>query len=113
MKRRVLAYVCVLLLLCLLCACSGAPDFAAGTPMTPQELAALKDELTGGEVPEVPAKPSEPTAPTEVFWLGSGSVYHKDVNCYHIKEKPNVTSGTVEAALAAGKKKLCSHCGAN
>ena len=107
MKRRVAAYISLLLLVLLLCACGNGNDFNAGAPMTPEELAALRASLQGKEAT------GEEQVPEVVYWLGGGSVYHSDADCYHIKEKPNVASGTVEAAMAAGKQKPCGHCTAD
>ena len=46
-----------------------------------------------------------------VYWTKSGSVWHTDDQCYHIKKSSNVESGSVEDAMEAGKKKVCSSCG--
>ena len=74
------------------------------TNATPSDTTKTEDEV--GENTQAP---SEPEAQT-VYWLPNGSVYHSDSTCYHIKEKPNVQSGTVAAATEAGKNRLCSAC---
>ncbi len=122
--------IAILLLLTFLCgatACATKEPFDAGTPLTPDEVKNLREELlqSGGKPdqsdhePEKDAGDSEPEtdrgdsgAPeaATVYWLLSGSAYHISNSCYHIKEKPNVQSGTVEAAGEAGKARACAAC---
>ena len=45
-----------------------------------------------------------------VYWTSSGSVWHTRRDCSYIKKSQKVLSGTVEEAIADGKKKLCSSC---
>lgn len=119
--KRIKSFVIIIsliLLATLLTACAASEPFEAGTPMTPGDVAALREELLGKQENE---KKEENTDQSQedntdtlqgatVYWLESGSVYHTDAGCYHIKEKPNVRSGTVADAGAAGKTRLCSSC---
>ena len=117
--RSMLLMLLTLSLLLALAACKEEEPFESGTPMTPGEVGDLKTDLEnkqeeqggGDEEPENPEEP-EGTAPqvTTVYWLPKGSVYHSDENCYHIRGKANVESGTVAAATEAGKDRLCSAC---
>ncbi len=120
--RSILLMLLTLSLLLALAACKEEEPFESGTPMTPGEVGDLKTDLEnkqeeqggGDEEPENPEEPQAPegTAPqvTTVYWLPKGSVYHSDENCYHIRGKANVESGTVAAATEAGKDRLCSAC---
>lgn len=45
-----------------------------------------------------------------VYWIESGSVWHNDPECAHIKGKDYVT-GTVEEAKQQGKDRVCKSCG--
>lgn len=101
--RRVLLLLLVVLLLSSFVSCNRK-SFDAGEPLTAQELEALKSQLAEEEEIEEPFDGT-------VYWLSSGSVYHKKKSCYHIKDKENVQSGTEEDALAAGKKSACKSCG--
>ncbi len=103
--RRVLLLLLAALLLCSFASCNQK-SFNAGEPLTAEELEALKNQLAEEEEEEE----EEPFDGT-VYWLSSGSVYHKKKSCYHIKDKENVQSGTEEDALAAGKKSACKSCG--
>ena len=117
--RSMVLILLTLFLLLALAACKEEEPFESGTPMTPGEVNNLKTELEnkqeeqggGDEEPQAPEEP-EGTAPqlTTVYWLPKGSVYHSDENCYHIRGKANVESGTVAAATEAGKDRLCSAC---
>ena len=119
--------VSLILLATLLTACATREPFDAGTPMSADDVAALREELLGkqenGNKEENNADtPKEDNTDTSVedntdtsqgatvYWLDNGSVYHTSASCYHIKEKPNVRSGAVADADAAGKTRLCSAC---
>ena len=123
--KSILLLILTLSLLLTLAACKEEEPFDTGTPLTPGEVGDLKNDLEneqeeqgGGDeepqVPEGPQGPEEPEGttpqPTTVYWLPKGSVYHSDENCYHIRGKANVESGTVAAATEAGKERLCSAC---
>ena len=45
-----------------------------------------------------------------VYWTSGGSVWHTRYDCSYIKNSQNILSGTVEEAIANGKKQLCSSC---
>ena len=121
--KPVLVLFLMLALIFTLAACKGDEAFDSGTPLTPGDVNNLKNDLEqkgeqeqggGDEEPETPKAPesTQPQEPvfTTVYWLPKGSVYHSDENCYHIRGKDNVESGTVEAAAEAGKERLCSAC---
>jgi len=103
-------------------ACAAREPFDAGEPLTPNDLSDLKNGIVAedtkgdgtteeeGDTDTEDEIPSTPATEATVYWLPKGSVYHTDSTCYHIKEKPNVQSGTVATAEEAGKKRLCSAC---
>ena len=111
MKKRA-SLALLLCLLVFLVSCGEASRFDAGTPLTAEELAALQAQLGERENERRNEQQNEETPPNGmVFWLPSGSVYHISATCHHISEKPNVLSGTVDEAQAAGKLRACSSCG--
>ena len=119
--------ICFLMLMALLlvmstAACAAKEPFDAGKPISASDVAALRDSLLGeqGSTPEGTLTPDQPsgsldptTQSATVFWLESGSVYHRDSDCRYIKEKQNVQSGTVTEATEAGKTRACSSCAAD
>ncbi len=60
---------------------------------------------------------------TDVYWSPFGKVYHTHVvtdssgeveeSCPHLNRSENLTVGTVEQAIAAGRTRLCSWCAAH
>lgn len=116
--------ICFFMLMALLlvmstAACAANEPFDAGTPISASDVAALRESLLGeqGNTPEGTLTPEQPSGTvdvimqsTTVFWLESGSVYHTDSDCHHIKGNPNVQSGTV---TEAGKARACSSCAAD
>ena len=104
----------LLFLICALTACAVSEPFDAGEPLTPGEVNALRGDLiaSNGNGEQIKDESKGDTAPATdtVYWLAGGSVYHMDSSCHHIKEKPNVQSGTVAAAAEAGKTRSCSLC---
>ncbi len=118
--RRLIVLLLAAWLMLALAACTAAEPFDAGTPLTPNEVAALQEQLenqqevkadTQGEADRSEST-DENNIPQNgiVFWLDSGQVYHSSESCYHIAEKPSVRSGTVSEAEAAGKARVCSAC---
>ena len=47
---------------------------------------------------------------TEVFWAPFGRVYHTDEDCSALNRSEQLTYGTVDQAIAAGRTRLCSFC---
>lgn len=45
-----------------------------------------------------------------VYWAPSGKVYHIDEDCQAFSQSEELTVGTVEEAIAAGRTRLCSFC---
>jgi len=45
-----------------------------------------------------------------VLWAPSGKVYHIDEDCQAFSQSEELTEGTVEEAIAAGRTRLCSFC---
>jgi len=48
-----------------------------------------------------------------VYWAPSGKVYHIDEDCQSFSQSVELTVGTVEEAIAAGRTRLCSFCAKN
>ncbi len=104
----------IALLLLLLPSCAPADNFSAGQPLSKDELASLSAELfTQGEEPDEAAPKYTDREPNTVYWTesGSGSVYHKYRDCYHLKNAKSIKSGTVLTARTNGKERVCSECG--
>jgi hypothetical protein len=112
----------LLLLVISTASCAGGEPFDAGETLSASDVAALRDSLLGeqGGTPAGTPTPEQPSGSGDnavqsgaVFWLSSGSVYHTNSDCHHIKGKPNVQSGTVSEASDAGKARACSSCAAD
>lgn len=52
----------------------------------------------------------EALADTDVYWSPFGSVYHTSAECSHLNRSDELTVGTVEQAIAAGRTRLCKTC---
>jgi hypothetical protein len=92
--------------------------------VTDGETAPAEIETTPVEIETAPAEtaPAEDTAQSEtaesetvaasgkVYWTKSGSVYHRDRDCYHLKKSQSVSEGSVEQAVSLGKERLCASC---
>ena len=59
---------------------------------------------------EIESATSSATNDNLVYWLESGKVWHIKRECSYIVKKENVSSGTLEDAIEAGKEKVCSRC---
>ena len=102
----------LILLLLLLPSCTQSDGFAAGQPLTKDELAALSAELfTQGDEPGETAPAYTDREPNTVYLTESGSVYHKYRDCYHLRDSRSIQSGTVLTARMAGKERVCAECG--
>ena len=108
--RRIIPILIPLLLL--LPSCTPSDGFAAGHPLTKDELAALSAELfTEGDEPSEAAPHYTDREPNTYYWTESGGVYHKYRDCRYLKDSEDVKSGTVLTARTNGKERLCSECG--
>ena len=93
-----------------LTACAPKEDFAAGKPLTRDELASLSAELFT-EAAEPETMGNRFSSRVVVYWTEGGGVYHYDRNCYHLKRADAVESGSVKHAWSLGKERACSVCG--
>ena len=100
--------ICMLLVCAaLLSACGPTDDFEAGESLSPEGLASLSAELFTEDEPD--------TADgfhnfERVYWTESGSVYHRDRDCSHLKRAETVLEGSVKHARKEGKERPCSTC---
>lgn len=46
----------------------------------------------------------------DVYWSPFGKVYHTHEDCHSLNQSDELTYGTVEQAIAAGRTRLCSFC---
>ena len=46
----------------------------------------------------------------DVYWSPFGKVYHTHSDCQALNQSEQLTYGTVEQAIAAGRTRLCSFC---
>lgn len=53
---------------------------------------------------------SEATLEGNVFWAPTGSVYHTNDLCHTLDRSVELTTGTVDEAIEAGRQKLCYYC---
>lgn len=105
--KMLASFMCLLLWIMPSTSCahriSKDSDFGPGETLPP--LNAEETNHAAGE----PGDLSE----AEAYWLKGGSVYHSDLDCYHLANKEDIRYGSVEDAAYAGKSKLCSICAKN
>ncbi len=94
------------LLLFALTACT-ADRFEAGNPINKEDLESVSLALFGTMAETEP--PKKYPAGT-VFWSPTGTVYHADPDCYHLRRAETVQHGSISKAYTDGVKKPCSHC---
>ena len=103
--------------LALACGCTPADRFAAGQPISREELASISEALLATE----PAEPAETNGGNAsesgpsgtVYWTKGGTVYHLDPDCHHLRRAAEVLHGTVREAEAAAMEKACRSCGSH
>lgn len=104
----------LLLLVCTGCGASSEA-LAGGETITPDQLQEISAAIFS--VSEEPSSTADAETDDllaawedEVYWLSGGTVVHTDRDCYHIRSKDGVQSGSTQAAASAGKTNLCSVC---
>ena len=70
------------------------------------------------KAPETTAEPSTTSQSSSsdrktgtVYWVESGKVWHTTDKCSTLSRSKDIMSGTVDAAKAAGKERVCKRCG--
>lgn len=100
------------------------PSGTATRAQVAQVFLSAKDVLIKSEITSVPIPTPVPTptptptpAPTPkpdidavVYWVSGGKVYHSTDKCPALARSTNIKAGTVEQAIAAGKKNPCKDC---
>ncbi len=73
-------------------------------------------ETTPPETTPPETTPSKVTSPTgdeigrTVYWVESGKVWHTTKNCSSLSRSKNILSGSISAAKAVGKERVCKKC---
>ncbi len=112
---------------------------SGGELLDDEKMSEIKNDIFSGSLPETFVEETEPDKTTGsdddftsediyetenknddanddvsneqiVYWTKSGSVWHTNPDCHHLKKSTNVLSGTVEEAKEAKKERLCSTC---
>jgi len=68
-----------------------------------------KEEKTEAATPK-PIEENTEEQNDVVYWTESGTVWHKNADCSHIKNSSKIFSGKISDAQDAGKSKACSRC---
>ncbi len=113
---------------------------SGGELLDDEKMSEIKNDIFSGSLPETFAEETEPSKELAsngdttsenvvetdkktddvnnnenneqtVYWTKSGSVWHTNPDCHHLKKSTNIQSGTVEEAKEAKKERLCSTCG--
>ncbi len=63
------------------------------------------------QTPQTPDSESDSAENGEVYWTEGGEVWHLTENCSSLSRSKNILSGSVEAAIDAGKERACMRCG--
>ncbi len=96
--------VCIALLLLLVlagCNAQSGAEISSGEVLSPEEQASLYEEQSFQDGVSVKGT---------VYWSQSGTKYHKDPNCSHLKNVKQLQSGTVAQATNHGASSPCSRC---
>ncbi len=112
---------------------------SGGELLDDEKMSEIKNDIFSGSLPETFVEETEPSKELEsngdtasedvdetdkktdddnndidneqiVYWTKSGSVWHTNPECHHLKKSTNIQSGTVEEAKEAKKERLCSTC---
>ena len=100
MKR----FVCIALLLLLVfagCSVPSGKEISSGEVLSPEEQASLYEDQSLQDGVLVKGT---------VYWSQSGTKYHKDPNCSHLKNVKQLQSGTIAQATNHGASSPCSRC---
>ncbi len=108
MKRYIIPFCLVLLVLMLLPSCAEQEDGEryTGILASDEVIASIKKEMEDREN-------SLMAAEGDVFWTASGSLWHSTYKCSYIINSKNIYHGTLEEAKLAGKVSPCKRCGAS
>ncbi len=102
-----------------LAACTPSDRFSAGHLLTPEELDSIGESFYAATEPAPEAEPIFETVGDflvddypegTVFWADQPPVYHTDLYCRHLMRQSTVFHGSLNAAAAAGKSRLCGTC---
>ena len=104
MRRHMLAPILMVLTAALLLPSCAPARFDAGDPVTPEELEAISAEIFTEE--------AEMNGLTVVYWVESGSTYHKTTTCRYLKNAKDIRYSSLALAVKQGKSKPCSACAA-
>ncbi len=80
------------------------------------ETSAIAETSSTPETTAPPETTAEPPSQTDtqtvtVYWVPNGEVWHTKINCSTLSRSKNILSGTLEAAMQAGKERVCKRCG--
>ncbi len=77
--------------------------------ITPATDVPESEETTLSQVSDS-SMPTE-TSDSTVYWTENGEVWHTRTSCSSLKRSKNLTSGSIEQAILAGKDRVCKRCG--
>lgn len=98
---RIFDAIAVILLIVLMTSCEQEPVVYVGETVSREELQNMTFHKSE----------TEEDGDGLVYWTEGGSVWHKDKNCSSISDSKAISSGSVDAATAAGKERACKRCG--
>ncbi len=106
-RTAVRALAAAILLPALLTACTPSDRFAAGRPITPEELDSIGESILAADNYWDPTR--DYPADT-VYWRDRSAGYHQSPRCRHLSDASAIRCGSPADAAAAGKTKACSSC---
>lgn len=107
MRRYVISFCIVLIMLAIFASCSVNEDTQryTGVLANDEVIASVKQEIEDRENSLLATE-------GDVFWTASGKLWHATYSCSYIINSKNIYHGTIDDALLAGKESPCRRCGA-
>ena len=94
---------------------TAAPETVRAPETTKAPETKAQETTKAPETTSAPAATSQSSSSDRktgtVYWVESGKVWHTTDKCSTLSRSKDIMSGTVDAAKAAGKERVCKRCG--
>lgn len=94
---------------------TAAPETVRAPETTKAPETKVQETTKAPETTAAPSTTSQSSSSDRktgtVYWVESGKVWHTTDKCSTLSRSKDIMSGTVDAAKAAGKERVCKRCG--
>lgn len=94
---------------------TAAPETVRAPETTKAPETKVQETTKAPETTAAPSTTSQSSSSdrktSTVYWVESGKVWHTTDKCSTLSRSKDIMSGTVDAAKAAGKERVCKRCG--